>query len=533
MILNNNPQAGGIIMKRSNQQSFLKNNSLKIFAVFILSGQFALAKLPAHDWKNFWESFNKNPQWTMQLIPEKTQDPKSRPPQFSEKEIQTKKYIQIKDSFRQKICQQSGADQNCQFTHSNYSGMPENGNGVGMFFPSDYKIIKNVHELDSKGISSAKSNIQPWSGDYWGTYRGGIAARYGLENFPDTEDWKEMEKAFDKYQPINKKSHTFLKNLSPAEKYDLLADDNKYTLTGAILESGRSYFKANGNLETWFGICHGWAPAAYVEPRPRKSFEISIGGNYPKMKIYPDDVKALVSQLWAENNFPTRFLGGRCDDKNPAMDPNGRIIAENCFDANPGLWHITLLNQLGLRGKSFVIDATYDYQVWNQPVASYSYQYFNPHTKEHFNEARLAMIPIESYEGDKFKTYRHKDSKQIVGVELTLNYVQETTANHTDIDNEEYDSMAQVTYLYDLEMDSEGNIIGGEWYQNAHPDMIWTPIENTKAKSSYDYLITTPWNGMGLLPTEWRKLAPYSSMEKSPLARVVEKLLDLSGAIPE
>jgi hypothetical protein len=248
------------------------------------------------------------------------------------------------------------------------------------------------------------------------------------------------------------------------------------------------------------------------------------------MKIYPDDVKALVSQVWAENDYSNYFFGGRCNEKNPKTDVNGRIISEDCFDLNPGFWHIILVNQVGIRKKSFVIDATYDYQVWNQPVSSYSLEYFNPLTKERFPEARLAMIPYDSFTTDKFQTYRVKEIKKIVGVALTLNYIQETTAYPTDIDNEETDNIATVTYLYDLELDIDGNIIGGEWYQNAHPDMLWRPEESVKIKTTFDNFISTPWNGNSLIPMDWRKLVPISSSQKSPLAKVTEKLLELSGA---
>ena len=36
------------------------------------------------------------------------------------------------------------------------------------------------------------------------------------------------------------------------------------------------------------------------------------------------------------------------------------------------------------------------------------------------------------------------------------------------------DKLKVVTYWYDLELDEDNNIVGGEWYTNRHPDFLWT-----------------------------------------------------------
>src|SRR5690606_31047182 len=49
----------------------------------------------------------------------------------------------------------------------------------------------------------------------------------------------------------------------------------------------------------------------------------------------------------------------------------GRPLDGDCIDTNPGTFHLLVSNFLGLRQTGFVYDRTYDYQVWNQPIAGY------------------------------------------------------------------------------------------------------------------------------------------------------------------
>lgn len=51
---------------------------------------------------------------------------------------------------------------------------------------------------------------------------------------------------------------------------------------------------------------------------------------------------------------------------------------------------------------SFVMDATLDYEVWNQPIISYQYKYFNPLTKQNVLKQEDAIIEIDQYTDDNF-----------------------------------------------------------------------------------------------------------------------------------
>ena len=87
-----------------------------------------------------------------------------------------------------------------------------------------------------------------------------------------------------------------------------------------------------------------------------------------EIPFYPSDIKGLGSLNFAKKRYPTRFIGGRCNTKGPQEDSNGRIIDQKCFDTNPGTWHQAVVNQIAISKRSFIMDATYDYEVWNQPV---------------------------------------------------------------------------------------------------------------------------------------------------------------------
>lgn len=51
------------------------------------------------------------------------------------------------------------------------------------------------------------------------------------------------------------------------------------------------------------------------------------------------------------------------------------------------------------------------------------------------------------------------------------------------------DKFETISYWYDLEIDQNGLIVGGEWQDIIHPDFIWVVAKNYVPKSFYDYVI--------------------------------------------
>ena len=388
----------------------------------------------------------------------------------------------------------------------------------------------------------------PWSSDYWPIAKGQIAKRYADPAFPEGFEWDKV----DAFLRASETRVTDVDLLSPAEKYDLLVGDTDWTLTRSMLRDGEKYFKESGKVETWMGLCHGWAPAAFMEKRPTQVATVMAADGKTKIKFYPDDIKALATLLWAKSSFPQSFMGSRCNKKNPETDENGRITDQECFDTNPGSMHLALVNLIGLEKKSAVIDATYDYEVWNQPIYSYSYKFFNPKTKKEVKTIEEARVRLDDADfNDIFKKYRNlrnartgdATAESVVGVSLDLVYIAETLPSHDVTDSPEKDRRVKVTYLYDLELDKDGKIVGGEWYHKQHPDFFWRPLGSSQADSVVEQSLDAQSTGCFAwfqsnswskrerkpLPQAWRSEAVASSPEGQPLKKIVKQLIEKSN----
>jgi uncharacterized protein YozE (UPF0346 family) len=392
------------------------------------------------------------------------------------------------------------------------------------------ELVRTLEEMEKQELLSAELAQGPWSDWYWPIYQGILGARYNDPAFPlKSQDWKE------KYDYILKNpASTFVSRggdavnrLSPSEKYDLLIGDADGYLTQAMWDEGERYYDQSGKVELWMGICHGWSPAAYMLPRPAAAIEVLAADGKTLIKFYPSDLKALGSLVWAKGAPSVRFIGGRCNDKTPAMDENGRVISQQCFDTNPGTFHLALVNQIGVRERSFILDATFDYEVWNQPIYSYSYTYFNPQTRKPAKTLAAAKVARSAFPGDRFAKYRSDKATHLVGIGLELAYVAETMPSSDESDTLANDYQRVVNYTYDLELDAEGRILGGEWYANAHPDFLWTPPPGVMASATTDYAATGDWAD-GAPPLAWRRAAIAAARNGQPLGKLVAALFGRS-----
>ena len=446
---------------------------------------------------------------------------------FSENDVSTKDFISIRDGFRGAL--DAGQDES---TRAAFRSEDLAQNVVDTFKYSQ------LEDMESAGLKEASLAESPWSDDYWAMYSGILGKRYADPNFPvvkdpGNQDWKQQ---FD-YVQANPASGILasgdeqaIDQLSPSEKYDALIGDETGSLTRKMWEDGQGYYDQYGKVETWMGICHGWAPAAYMLGRPQKAITLQAADG-KDIKFYPSDIKALATLLWANRMPSTRFIGGRCNEKEPAQDEVGRVISQEAFDTNPGTWHQSVVNQIGVSKRSMVLDVTFDYEVWNQPIHAYSYEYFNPQTGEFAATLEEAKVSKREYTADKFKQYRSSKAVDFVGVVMELKYVVETNPTQQETDEPESDFIYTVQYEYDLEIKSNNWIVGGEWYTNKHPDFLWTPSEQGRAVTSYDRMVSGNWSTSEQLPSSWRVAAKQAAIsEKAPLASIVEEMIKLSRA---
>ena len=136
----------------------------------------------------------------------------------------------------------------------------------------------------------------------------------------------------------------------------------------------------------------------------------------------PADIKGLLAEIYMYTDH--EYLGG--DD--PTI--------------NPGLLHVVLTNWVGRGSHPIAMDSTVGEEVWNYPIYS-------------------------------FASSSAKRGENKVEVKVNVGYMRST--------NREYQQSPRnkaIKYLhYTLNLDDEGNIIGGQYHQDSSRiDILWAPI---------------------------------------------------------
>lgn len=347
----------------------------------------------------------------------------------------------------------------------------------GPNFTDDFRVILEGHpaitditQIDGKNLNAAQVSLEPWSDSYWPTYRGLIATRYGDSRMPNTKSWPTH---YNFYLSHPSDSYVYsgrVDQLSPAEKYDLLIGDRNWTLTKHMWSKGQRYMNQYGFVPSWTGICHGWAAAAQVGiPNPNSYITVMDVTQTRAIKFNPFDIQALVSYLWSNPMGEDLFTGRRCRNSRPNKK-DGRILDGACFDNNPMTWHLGIVNRVGALGKSFVMDSSYGSEVWNYPVDSYKVSYFNPASLEFSAVLEDSVVSLQNFPQDPYRSFRGPQARYIVGVVMDVFYPG-AIAPHTGIPSKQL--LESERYIYDLELDANLNVVGGEWHSEDHPDFIW------------------------------------------------------------
>ena len=348
--------------------------------------------------------------------------------------------------------------------------------------PANFRGIELTYAFD-KLPDMGKADREVWPSTYWATYKDSINARWhskrvGDEYKKEFSPAEKYDQVFHGWEPTSEfmamKPYV---NGNACKDFDKEYYDNLGPLASHISNHMGNARARNGvdddgdgnidecddrdGVETWFGLCHAWAPAAMLEDRPM--YPIRVKG----VTFLPGDIEALIIATY--NRPPADMIGGRCNDKEVKRDDNGRIEDVACRDTNPGTLHVVMGNYLGLNGRSFVEDRTYNYEVWNQPIVEYEVTKMDEITAKEANEA-LGL------EGDKYEY--NLDAKIFYKVKAKVVYLAESDANVEPIDITRFHRTDRYDYI--LELDGERNIIGGEWIGNSrtsHPDFLWSPYQ--------------------------------------------------------
>lgn len=386
-----------------------------------------------------------------------------------------------------------------------------------------FEMERSLLKMQERGLEEASLSETPWSDSYWPLAKGALAARYQDQYFGYTENWKDL---FDYVQELPAKDlleEGRAAELSPAEKYDLMMGDSKGLLTKKMWSEGAQYFYRYGEVESWMGLCHGWAAASFMLPDPKKEVVVTDPTGEHKFPLYISDIKGLGTLLFSNGRVTTRFVGGRCNTKDPDQD-DGRTVDPDCRDTNPATWHLSVVNQIALSKRSFVMDATYDYEVWNQPVVAYRYHYYEPHTKRKAESVEEGKKLIADFSDDPRKKFRAKNAKAVIGIVMDVTYGIENGASRSSW---RQPLTRTVRYLYDLELDAEDNIVGGEWYHKNYPDFLWVPELDVRPATMGERYFRNWAPGMEM-DSLMKNSVESNSQRGLPVGNVVEQIFEMS-----
>lgn len=408
----------------------------------------------------------------------------------------------------------------------------------------DESFTSNINSIPSIG----NCTITGWTSSYWPMRNGEVSVRYPLsvKNTvgivdPETGDfsyfytWAESVALYSQPQEHLTYSNTttYAKyiddNYSPSEKYDLLLGDHNFTMTNYLKNTGFSH-NYGGDIPLWFGLCHGWAPASTFFPKPSHSVMLTSPEGLP-IRFLPDDIKGLASLFWGNAQFTTRFAGKVCEYYWP--DPNW-FTSPACLSINPASFMIILGNQIGLHGKNIIFDPDADAEIWNQPLKSYEFRFYNPLTIDFSSSPSTAKVSLSSLRSsnDEFlhSIAMNAGSKAVsaVGVFMKITYVKgidNSKLKHDDSTTEDLDQTDEFDAI--VELDEHENMLGGEWKFKTHPNFIWWYDESKPVEGVSDKDIPVFSNDKSYLDSVSEKIVESSS-KGQPLYSVVNLLVENS-----
>lgn len=386
--------------------------------------------------------------------------------------------------------------------------------------------LSNMAEMEKKNLKTAEMVVTPWVGNFWPLSKGMIAHRYADLTIERNGPWNYYLNNFNESPPMDYIKKGKIDLLSPAEKYDLLLGDVNFSLTKKMWAWGKMEMDKYSQIKGWAGIGHGLALASLKFPNPLHSIKIwSIDKKYI-ITFTPDDIKAIGSMFYSLGTENPRTMGQRCREENPQLGNNGRLTTEECFDLNPGKFHIALVNQIGLAQKSFVMDVAYNEPIWHYPVVGYRFEYFN--LKKPYNQANFesALIKRSKFENDPFSAFRSGKTEFLIGIRaqvLSASYKNPGYAVS-------YPKPKIFDYEYELELDKDLNIVGGEWRSKERPDFIWQTAKDFSPITDFEEDMYNPWDPQReFLPDYWAADAIKASSKGIIVSPIVNGLFWLSA----
>jgi hypothetical protein len=272
-----------------------------------------------------------------------------------------------------------------------------------------------------------------WSSDYWARYKGGINYRWNASR----------PTGFNLQSPTKEQALTMsqsqLRALSPSEKWDLFVGRYDYPTKNEVDDY------ASPDRPSWEGICDGWAGAAFNHDEPAPTMLLNPDG--VQVPFGSADIKALLSWYYAKKHSGGYDqMGQRCNGTTGGTD--------RCqHDMNAGAFHIVVSNKLGVDGKTFIADIDRGSQVWNHIAYDFKSTLRNSNLK-----------PLSTSAPGTVRMVRMRTVVRYVF--LARNYWEPVLGTSRQ-------KTSTRTYEYYLDLNADGEILGGEWITSQRPDFLW------------------------------------------------------------
>lgn len=281
---------------------------------------------------------------------------------------------------------------------------------------------------------SGKTTVTPWSDTYWPSFQGGIANRWQDEaNGQPGFNYKLYTLAELRANAVD------INILSPAEKFDLYLGRYDYPLVQS------EWQRVSPQDPQWEGLCHGWVPAAEDYQQPDAFTTTNEDGL--KIPFGSSDIKALLTYFLAQYAVQrdVKFAAQRCNTD--IRKETAKENAPECRDINPGAFLVILANEVAAN-RAFAIDIDRSIEVWNQPVFAYTL------SASGRRQPSNGSAPGTASE---------------VRASLSVSYVKEVVPQV----HKYSPYVLQLDYDIWLELDQDGNILGGTWNEWDRPDFAW------------------------------------------------------------
>lgn len=307
-------------------------------------------------------------------------------------------------------------------------------------FNNPHKFEKNL-ELNFKNLKSHASltdKFIAWPGNHWSSQFVGISQRWSSAS--------SQHFTYHLYSKdeLNKLEQYLIDELSPAEKFDIL--NERYDYPTVIKERRRT----SPDDTSWFGICHGVAPASLNHEEPQTNTINNRDGI--ELTFYSSDVKALISYYYAQVKKKNgKQIGRRCTKSSSEYVTRRSKAA--CEDMDPAAFHILITNFIGKLNKSFIVDIDPWNEVWNHVPNAYDFDIY-----------------------EEYKPFDHSTpgTVKVLWIGMKVTYAGAIAPYFDPVIGKEQGYYIENNYQYELDLDKDGYIIGGKWISDLRPDFIWT-----------------------------------------------------------